>query len=68
MGDQEQLNNGDVGGQPGEDAQASEELQELLQSYQPGKPFPGATMRVGRATKARTPLMSDDQKDRALGL
>ena len=43
-------------------------LAELLQHYIPGRPFPGATMRVGRATKVKQTLISTAPKDRALGL
>jgi hypothetical protein len=62
--DEQKIDNGDAGTSP----DAESKLAELLKTYKPGKPFPGGTMRVGRATKAKTTLVADNEKDRDLGL
>jgi hypothetical protein len=62
--DDQQINNGETGASP----DAESKLAELLKNYKPGKPFPGGTMRVGRATKAKTTLVSGDATDRDLGI
>ena len=49
-------------------SEVDDRLTELLKYYREGEPFPGGTMRVGRATRVKKTLVAQDEKDRRLGL